>query len=273
MDLCNRHFMKRMNGVFTHSITLPDQITPQFLDLTNKLLALKRPNGASWHVGLIKSGETLILKPGWNDFIAGNNIQENDTVVFKYLGGSEFETLIFDLNGCEKSVLTSDLEISQPLTPPVNVMPLNICTSNLDLVDLGKTKARNNNTDSYYKPNCLVMNEDQKRKADILASQVQDGNPSFLQVLKPTHLDRFGIKVPKKFAVNHLPKESGEFIFCLYETEKRWRIKYTYRTYRQEIYWMVFVRENKLREGDMCLFELVRNAKDVTFVVHVSRAL
>ncbi|KAJ4788110.1 B3 domain-containing protein [Rhynchospora pubera] len=94
-------FYKHMGGFFMHSISLPKKLTKQFAHLAGKVLELKRPSGGTWYVGLIMSGNKLVLQPGWNDFARANNISQNDHLVFKFIGGSKFEVFIFDPTGCE----------------------------------------------------------------------------------------------------------------------------------------------------------------------------
>lgn len=66
-------------------------------------VALKGPSGATWNVGLTASGDTLLLKHGWEDFVADHSLKEDDFLVFKYNGDSRFDVLIFDpLSCCEK---------------------------------------------------------------------------------------------------------------------------------------------------------------------------
>ncbi|KAJ4770859.1 hypothetical protein LUZ62_055116 [Rhynchospora pubera] len=102
MDFSCMHFYKHMGGFFMHSIILPEKLTRQLAHLAGKVLELKRPSGGTWHVGLIMSGEKLVLQPGWNDFASANRISQNDHLVFKFIGESKFEVFIFDPTGCEK---------------------------------------------------------------------------------------------------------------------------------------------------------------------------
>ncbi|KAF3333815.1 B3 domain-containing protein [Carex littledalei] len=86
-----------------HTIqSLPEKLTKQLVHLVGKLLELERPSGSTWYVGLIRSGDKLVLQPGWNDFASANNVSQNDHLVFKFIGESKFQVFIFDPTGCEK---------------------------------------------------------------------------------------------------------------------------------------------------------------------------
>jgi B3 DNA binding domain len=82
---------------------LPEKLTRKLAHLVGKLLELKGPTGTTWYVGLIRSGNKLVLQPGWNDFASANNISQNDHLVFKFVGESKCEVFMFDPTGCEKS--------------------------------------------------------------------------------------------------------------------------------------------------------------------------
>lgn len=82
------------------------------------MIKLRRPSGATWHVGLIKLGEKLVIEPGWEDFVNANYVSPNDLLVFKHVGRIEFEVLIFDPWGCEKSGIEEIIRnTSIPLVP------------------------------------------------------------------------------------------------------------------------------------------------------------
>ena len=82
---------------------LPEKVTKHFNDFVGKILEFKCPSGTDvWHVGLIGSGDNLVLQPGWSDFASSNNVSQNDMLLFKLVGGCTFEVRIFDPFGREK---------------------------------------------------------------------------------------------------------------------------------------------------------------------------
>ncbi|XP_078148063.1 B3 domain-containing protein Os12g0592300-like [Carex rostrata] len=128
---------------------------------------------------------------------------------------------------------------------------------------------------SFFMPRCIVMGEEQKKRFHQLASEVQIENPSFVKVLRKSSFSVTGSELSCKFCSEHLPKETRDVMLCLPNKEKTWSVKNYYRRGHQTFKcnpWAKFVQETKLQEGDMCLFELVKAAKQITFIVHVSRA-
>lgn len=68
--------------------------------LRNKIdeayVSLTGPSGAIWKVELAAIGDTLSLKNGWKEFVDAHRLEENDLVIFKYVGSSQFDVWMFD---------------------------------------------------------------------------------------------------------------------------------------------------------------------------------
>jgi B3 DNA binding domain len=91
---------------------------PHILELAGSMIRLKLSSGTTWPVGFIKLNEKLVIKPGWDDFVNANDVSLNDLLVFKYVGGVDFEVLIFDPWGCEKSDIQEIIR-----NPPLPMIP------------------------------------------------------------------------------------------------------------------------------------------------------
>lgn len=64
---------------------------------------LKGPSGAAWEVGLTTYNNTLFFNHGWQEFVKDHALEENDFLIFKYNGESDFDVLMFDMQSmCEK---------------------------------------------------------------------------------------------------------------------------------------------------------------------------
>lgn len=86
----------------------------------------------------------------------------------------------------------------------------------------------------------------------------------------------FNQNIPAKFSAEQLPREIQEVVLCRPKKETTWQIKYYCRKNHQTFEGTLrrkFVLENKLQEGNVCLFEMVKTARQITFVVHISRAI
>ena len=66
-------------------------------------VSLKGPSGLEWKAGLTMIDDTLYLKEGWKKFVVDHSLKENDVLIFKYVGASRFDVLMFDYQSlCEK---------------------------------------------------------------------------------------------------------------------------------------------------------------------------
>ncbi|XP_078153519.1 B3 domain-containing protein Os12g0592300-like [Carex rostrata] len=261
-------FQKEMTGFFMHSVCLPEKVMKHFLGFSGQLLELERQGGGgTWHVGLIGSGNKLILQPGWSTFAGANNISQNDLLHFKFMGESKFEVQIFDSTGYEKCIEESHkLEINIPAIK-----------QELDDLSPNPRKCVAPYNEVIYQSRNMVLNAGQKRRAKQMASEVQARNPAFLTVIRRSNLtSKCNISIPIKFSAEHLPKETREMALHRPKKEMMWPVKYYYRKGHQSFegtLWRKFVQENNLQEGDMCLFEMVKAARQIKFVVHISKAI
>jgi hypothetical protein len=83
--------------------------------------------------------------------------------------------------------------------------------------------------------------------------------------------------IPSKFAANHLERRHPN-VQLSRPSREMWRVRY-YHSRKTRCFncqrWVKFVRDNRLCEGDVCVFELIKGAtrknKAATMVVHVAR--
>ncbi|XP_044948004.1 B3 domain-containing protein Os12g0592300-like [Hordeum vulgare subsp. vulgare] len=139
--------------------------------------------------------------------------------------------------------------------------------------------------DCYYSRAAKQLPDDEKREIIGLAS-IQPGNPAFITVLLRAHLPpkvNF-LYIPVKFAVKHLHMRSHEVLLLRPNREERWHVRYycyeggsSGGSFKGQS-WAKFVCDNKLREGDVCTFELMKDARNekkkkarTTMTVHVAR--
>lgn len=64
-------------------------------------------------VMVVKTEEDILLKEGWGAFVDDHHLNEDDLLVFHYIGNKTFEVYLFDQTGCEKDLrfIQDELEI------------------------------------------------------------------------------------------------------------------------------------------------------------------
>jgi hypothetical protein len=82
--------------------------------------------------------------------------------------------------------------------------------------------------------------------------------------------------VPWKFAADHLQRRPPEVLLFRPSGEEKWRVRYYHSSSTRGFNcqrWVKFVWDNGLREGDVCVFELIKGAKRKNKVVAVAMAV
>ncbi|PIN16087.1 hypothetical protein CDL12_11264 [Handroanthus impetiginosus] len=96
-------FCQFLSGRFREHLAIPKKFTNSLREKMLQTVSLRGPSGHVWNVGLVKNGDVLFLKLGWNAFVEDHGLQENDILIFKYSGDSRFDVSIFDQGSlCEK---------------------------------------------------------------------------------------------------------------------------------------------------------------------------
>ena len=68
-----------------------------------RTVKLESPNGNVYDVGVTENMNRTILKSGWASFVDANKIEENYSLMFRYLGNARFKVTIFDSSGKQKA--------------------------------------------------------------------------------------------------------------------------------------------------------------------------
>ncbi|CAM0876778.1 unnamed protein product [Alopecurus aequalis] len=119
------------------------------------------------------------------------------------------------------------------------------------------------------------LTADERGQIFGLAS-IQPGNPIFVVVLQKSHVRRANnfLIIPSKFAAEHLEGRSHEILLLRPNTKEKWHVKYYHASVTRGFNggrWAKFVHDNGLREGYVCIFELMEGARKATMTVHVVR--
>ncbi|CAN8327196.1 unnamed protein product [Cochlearia groenlandica] len=98
------HFSQLLLPGFNNHLAIPQKFSTHCKGKLANVVTLKSPSGVTYNVGLEENDEkTLSFSCGWDKFVKDHSLQENDLLVFKFNGNSEFEVLVFDGDTlCEK---------------------------------------------------------------------------------------------------------------------------------------------------------------------------
>ncbi|EEF52478.1 conserved hypothetical protein [Ricinus communis] len=104
------------------------------------------------------------------------------------------------------------------------------------------------------------------------AKSFTSGFPNFVRIMRKFNISgSYTLKIPHQFSAAHLPNYKTEIILRNSHGE-RWTVNSVPDSKGRTVHtfcggWMAFVRDNDVKEGDICMFELVTECE---MLVHIS---
>ncbi|XXG49259.1 hypothetical protein AAC387_Pa02g3491 [Persea americana] len=282
-------FFKFMLPGFSQKLCLPRAFLKNLKgDKCDKAI-LNSPLGKSWHVKVCGGNACMWFADGWFDFVQGHDLQLGECLVFRYDGDMVFYVIVFATSASEKRlpVFKKDDKDDgkQRGTEDEKKSPL----VREKVKDKGKQRGQHVSTvkinsfkkikteDSelpMYKTDSVGARHvskkhpsiaEEKRKAFEKANAFSRASkfPNFLKVMKKVSVGKcftcFVMNVPSSFSREHLPKE--KVMLFLWDPKGRaCEVTFTPGNNRNGYLsggWSEFSRAHNLREGDVCIFELI----------------
>lgn len=113
-------FIRQINGNFMHSMVIPEWFVNYFGGKIPGTVKLEAPDGNTYDVRVTENMNRTILKSGWAEFVDANQIEENYSLMFQYLGNAHFVVTIFDSNGKEKAFCSAGMKTSSDMKTSKN---------------------------------------------------------------------------------------------------------------------------------------------------------
>uniref|UniRef100_A0A0E0KGD3 TF-B3 domain-containing protein n=1 Tax=Oryza punctata TaxID=4537 RepID=A0A0E0KGD3_ORYPU len=117
---------------------------------------------------------------------------------------------------------------------------------------------------NYVLSRWTSLSEAQEEKVDMLVQDIQPEIPVFVAIMKHSNVNshRACLVIPKRYACAHFPHESQTITLQRQGKNKKWHPKFYVRkdgsAYMLHGRWINFVRDNHVKEGDMCIFHLTK---------------
>ncbi|XP_040962461.1 B3 domain-containing protein Os03g0622200 isoform X1 [Gossypium hirsutum] len=97
----NRHqFFKILVGDFRNHLRVPKKFTENFREKLLGTIHRRGPSGFMWTVEVEKMFNHVVFQNGWPTFVEEHRLEKADLLVFRYIGNSAFNVVIFDSSGC-----------------------------------------------------------------------------------------------------------------------------------------------------------------------------
>ncbi|KAG5251311.1 transcriptional factor B3 family protein [Salix suchowensis] len=84
-------FSQFLHSGFDQRLAIPEIFTRHLGRKLPDTVNLKGPSGSAWKVGLTTYNNTLFFNHGWQEFVKDHALEENDFLIFKYNGESNFD--------------------------------------------------------------------------------------------------------------------------------------------------------------------------------------
>ncbi|XP_058183460.1 putative B3 domain-containing protein Os03g0621600 isoform X3 [Rhododendron vialii] len=248
------------------------QIPPEFLKYFNGVLPYKSTitnmEGRSWKVELNEVNDSLYFHEGWHQFVLDNSLEFGDFLVFYYGVNANFYVKIYGKNGClkEPNPPTSDIHRAISL-PQENQTVENRKSKRLSCI-VSSDQIADNNLCSR-RPSGLQKKGRALKEADKFTSKF----PFFKILMGSTYVTRGPVNVPASFVSSVMQQDRQSATLVV--SNKSWSVGLCRgrRHVRMITHgWPIFSRENALKVGDVCVFELVER-EDFVLKVSVFRCL
>ncbi|CAM8942091.1 unnamed protein product [Rhodiola kirilowii] len=215
-------------------------------------------SGQTWRVELVEDGKDLYFTDGWRDFVKDNMIQDGEFLFFKFHGNLIFSITMYDKSMCEKRDLF-----------------INICSRGRDSkIEAGGEELngvrhvkREESMGTSEPEGPLFPSEDKIAERTAFSDK-----PSFEKCVTVSNVQTFfNFNLPYSFVNKHsLSYKSNEKMVLRTSKNSSWEVKISTGHGKITLTkgWRAFVRENNIKVGDVCKFELLDRLEMMVHVVH-----
>nr|POE85013.1 b3 domain-containing transcription factor vrn1 [Quercus suber] len=244
------------------------------------------PNGTKWKVKLTKSAGEVCFGNGWCEFASSHALALGHLLVFRYEGNSEFSVLIFDATATEINYPAAELQDRTGEKPPVPLPHKRAKTNPSSSKGLRLEKSKMPFGVSFTRGESSGLAHGVGGVAEhiVRANAFKSENPLFTVTIHPSYINGKDRASLPHGIVNYLPSEGftkdnatkgSTFTVKLEVVDQYWPVKlYIYEgKYTSCVVsagWSAFARDNTLRVGDVCVFEVIMR-DEVVFKVHIFR--
>ncbi|KAL0422001.1 UNVERIFIED_CONTAM: putative B3 domain-containing protein [Sesamum latifolium] len=228
----SRHFFKVMIPGFQQKLKLPPGFCKKLKEEKSLREAIVRSGRGTWKMKVCRNveGGTMSLEDGWGAFVCAHGLSVGDFVVFEHTGQLHFNALVFDPVPARKSFLLSSRK--------------SIMMKRLLIKET---------------PRVCNFRKSGKKAVDV---SYDSKNPHFIQTMKPYHAHKQGrVTIPVKFMRSNNLEKISSVSLRNPDQRKAWSVRVCVEETprlraRMDRGWHDFYVANKLKEGDVCAFEL-----------------
>ncbi|OQU79469.1 hypothetical protein SORBI_3008G148900 [Sorghum bicolor] len=229
-------FVVMLDSGFKNGLILREKYAKNVGDQISETITLKVLDGETYDIEVTKKNNELLLCFGWVAFANAYELEQGDTLVFRYSGESHFEVQIFSPSTCEK-------ELSCFLTNSIPCVQERITSHDNHLQSPGSE--RRNKACTVCK-NCI---------SNHYWHHMSDQDRCFIKIMISASDFKNKLTIPKKFATNvggQIPEE----VQLEAPNGKTYNVKVAKEQNDLVIGtgWTKFSSSHDLRQGDLLVF-------------------
>ncbi|CAN1263375.1 B3 domain-containing transcription factor VRN1 [Linum perenne] len=254
-------------------------------ELANEVL-LKLPNGAEWQVSVVRSGPKKIwFVKGWTEFAEFYSLKPTTFMLFELASHNRLNVIIFDTTATQINYTNKKAKASKHVHSPKtrdkptlrSPQPHKLRRTNGMERTACSSKGQNRSRTPCGKTSSISTEEagPLARAKAVFKSE----NPFFTVVMQPSYIGPGKrLHAPGKFFEENFTNHCGDVVLQLPDVGV-WTVKYHVRdcgrckrALFQRKSWNSFTRDNNIRVGDVCAFELVEGGTEPRLNVNIFRA-
>ncbi|KAF8733311.1 hypothetical protein HU200_014915 [Digitaria exilis] len=302
-----KRFVKFMVGDFKNGVTIPRKFVANIRCHISEEVKLEAPDGKTHTVQVAVEQNELVLRSGWADFATAYDLKVGDLLVFRNSENSHFKVRIFDPSGCEKELscvpmdgapCVQEMKVShnnRMQSPAHKRMEMGSPSGSRKIPKMNTTDSPSQkknehapssesiqepvNSGGFQKPtkSCIVLptgcnlTSEQRAKIVALEQKIQPKIPFYITAMHRKSVASGILAIWKKYSMKYLSNKNGIIQLSQLDGSKTWAINLDIITdghHAVSTGWMDFIRDNKLQEGDICIFQPSKSKNGVTLNFH-----
>ncbi|KAL6851441.1 hypothetical protein ACP4OV_020374 [Aristida adscensionis] len=250
---CKPQFIRIIHQRCMEKMIIPAKFVKRYVTeeyLNSAVAIVFSPHGKFWRIELKTDISGMFFSDGWSQFLAFHGISEGDILLLRYEGNMVFKSKVFGLNGCQKDFRNQNIGIQQ-----------SIGKQQESSSPIGKRKVDNEMSCSQekkrQKSSMTYLNKASSQKG----SHYQIGpRPWIKKEISTCALERV-LSLSSKFCqMIGFQNASTIVLKTAVDSTRSWQVCgsiYSKACYLMGEGWKSFCQENKLKEGDLCTFNVI----------------
>ncbi|XP_057445201.1 B3 domain-containing transcription factor VRN1-like isoform X2 [Lotus japonicus] len=251
-------------------LILPNGFMKKYSGGMSNPVFLKAPDNISWEVHWSKHDSYFWFQKGWKEFVKYYSLDHGHLVLFEFKDASDFGVHIFDKSTLEIEYPSNENQgeehnpdqIGDEILPPKKTKPKPPMSLSQPRQKLRTGKSKGVGKSPELRKCKKVQVEGRSTEClegEQLTSTINDAlnkskGATFMVKLQRYSIERHSLSIPSQFARQYLKKKRDIRLERL--DGRTWKVHYN--LFKFSSGWKKFARDNNLKVGNICVFELTK---------------